>query len=94
MKAILVVDERHQLSEDSFAQLRLWRVPEPVRRSRHLYRYALAHVVAGVCVLRYDNEPGKGDHKHIGNREMAYEFTGPDDLLVDFWADVDSWRPR
>jgi hypothetical protein len=31
-------------------------------------------VVDGVCVLRYDNEAGKGDHKHIGTVETAYVF--------------------
>jgi hypothetical protein len=52
-----------------------------------------AYVVSGVCVLRYDNESGKGDHRHIGNVETAYRFTTPDRLLVDFWQDVDRWTP-
>jgi Family of unknown function (DUF6516) len=52
----------------------------------------LALVVDGVCVLRYDNEAGKGDHRHIGQREERYIFTNPDALLVDFWRDVDQWR--
>jgi hypothetical protein len=50
-------------------------------------------VVAGVCVLRYDNEAGKGDHRHVGGVETAYRFTSPEDLLADFWRDVDQWRP-
>jgi predicted transcriptional regulator len=29
------------------------------------------------CVLRYDNEAGKGDHKHIGTFETAYVFESP-----------------
>lgn len=51
------------------------------------------YVVAGVCVLRYDNEAGKGDHKHVGPTETLYHFTTPDRLLTDFWQDVDQWRP-
>ena len=51
------------------------------------------HVVNEVCVLRYDNEAGKGDHKHVGAVEVPYSFTTTDQLLEDFWNDVDQWRP-
>jgi hypothetical protein len=94
MKAELLLAERHQLTADSFAELRVWRVPQPVRGSSHDLKYALAYVVAGVCVLRYDNEAGKGDHRHIGQVETAYTFTTPAKLLADFWNDVDQWRPE
>ena len=40
-------------------------------------------------VLRYDNEAGKGDHKHAGDAEQRYRFKDAEQLLVDFWADVD-----
>ncbi|MCK4426699.1 MAG: helix-turn-helix transcriptional regulator [Deltaproteobacteria bacterium] len=29
----------------------------------------------GTCVVRYDNESGKGDHKHYGAQEELYGFT-------------------
>ena len=90
----MLLAERHQLTADSFAELRVWRVPQPVRGSSHDLKYALAYVVAGVCVLRYDNEAGKGDHRHIGQVETAYTFTTPAKLLADFWNDVDQWRPE
>jgi hypothetical protein len=50
--------------------------------------------VKGTCVLRYDNEAGKGDHKHVGTIETGYRFTTPAQLLADFWRDVDQWRPE
>lgn len=53
---------------------------------------ALTYVVQGVCVLRYDDEAGKGDHRHLGDPEEPYRFTTPAALLRDFWADVDAWR--
>lgn len=93
MKATLLLGERHQLRDDAFVELKVWQVPRPVAGSAHGYKYALAYVVAGVCVLRYDNEAGKGDHKHLGEAELAYEFSTPGQLLADFWRDVDSWRP-
>ena len=94
MKAKLLLSERHQLTADSFAELRVWRVPQSVRGSRHDLKYALAYVVAGACVLRYDNEAGKGDHRHIGGVETAYAFTTPAKLMADFWNDVNQWRPE
>ena len=94
MKAVSLLMERHQLTAESFAELRVWRVPRPVRGSDHDLKYALAYVVSGVCVLRYDNEAGKGDHRHIGGVETVYIFTTPAKLLTDFWNDVDEWRPE
>jgi hypothetical protein len=92
MRAELLLDERRVLSESSFAELVVWRVPAPVRGSAHRLRYRLALVVDGVCVLRYDNEAGKGDHRHVGDREQRYRFRNAEQLLADFWADVDKWR--
>lgn len=88
MRAERLLDERHVLSETAFAELVVWRVPAPVRGSAHRFRYRLALVVEGQCVLRYDNEPGKGDHRHVGEKEEAYEFSTPEQLLADFWTDV------
>ncbi len=92
MKAELLLRERHQTADNAFVELRVWRVPHPVRGSEHEYKYALAYVVKGICVLRYDNEAGKGDHRHHRGREEPYEFRGIDRLLADFEADVERER--
>ncbi len=77
-----------------FAEGVIWRLPEPVRGSSHLYKYRLVFVSDGVPILRYDNEAGKGDHRHVGRREFVYDFRGPDDLLLDFWSEVDDWQKQ
>ena len=70
------------------------RLPRAPRGSAHRFKYRLALVQAGlICVLRYDNEAGKGDHRHIGQREERYVFSDVDTLLADFWRDVEAWRP-
>ncbi len=61
---------RYELSVGVSVELVIWRVPTPLRGSAHLFKYRLALIVDDVCVLRYDNEAGKGDHRHIGNREV------------------------
>jgi hypothetical protein len=91
MKARLLFDRRVAVSEMAFAELVLWEVPTPVRDSAHHYRYRLAFVVREVCVLRYDNEAGKGDHVHWGERKCPYHFTNPDRLVADFFADIRKW---
>lgn len=94
MKAELLLDERQVLAEDLFAELVIWRLPESARGSRHRFKYRLALVADGECVLRYDNETGIGDHRHLGRREEAYRFVTAEKLLKDFWSDVDTWRRR
>ncbi|WP_213781767.1 DUF6516 family protein [Caballeronia sp. dw_276] len=93
MKATLLLKERHAVNEQAFAELLVWKVPEPLLGSVHTFKYSLAYIVSSVCVLRYDNERGKGDHRHIGDLETPYSFSTPAQLLDDFWADVDTWRP-
>lgn len=92
MKARLLLRRRLALSEAVFIEVVVWQVPQPVRGSSHSYKYSLALVADGACVLRYDNEAGKGDHKHIGGQEMPFAFTSVQRLLEDFRADVEAWR--
>jgi hypothetical protein len=56
------------------------------------HKYRLAFVVNGVCRVRYDNERGKGDHRHLDGKESAYAFRGLERLLADFWRDVNKRR--
>ncbi len=44
------------------------------------------------CVIRYDNEAGKGDHRHIGESEKAYGFVDLDQLMADFEWDIARWQ--
>jgi hypothetical protein len=92
MKAEPLANERHVLNADTFVDIVIWRLPRPMRGSAHRFKYRLALIHGGVCVLRYDNEAGKGDHRHVGPRETPYSFTTPTRMLADFWSDVDQWR--
>jgi Family of unknown function (DUF6516) len=94
MRAEALANERLVLAEDAFAEIVIWRVPLPVKGSTHRFKYRLALIVAGDCVLRYDNEAGKGDHRHVGKVQTNYAFSSHEKLLADFWSDVDAWRQR
>lgn len=91
MKAVLHTADAFDLAEDVKAERMVWIVPTPLRGSRHRFKYRLALVAFGECVLRYDNEAGKGDHRHAGNSETPYDFVDVDQLFVDFWEDVYQW---
>jgi hypothetical protein len=92
MKATQLVRTRIIYSEKAFAELVLWQVQKAVVGSNHGFKYRLAYVVQGVCVIRYDNEVGKGDHRLIGGKETAYRFSTPDQLIADFQRDIARWE--
>lgn len=70
MKAVSILRERISLDEDSFVELIVWKLPKPLAGSPHDFKYRLALVSQNICVMRYDNEAGKGDHKHLGETEV------------------------
>ena len=92
MKAIVLLRTRVAFSETAFADLSIWKVPKPVKGSTHAFKYRLAYVVNGACVVRYDNEAGKGDHRHFGSEEKAYSFQTPEKLIDDFEHDMRRWN--
>ena len=92
MKATLIARTRSVYSADSFAELVLWWVPKTVTGSAHEFKYRLAYVVEAVCVVRYDNEIGKGDHRHFGAAENPYRFRTPERLIADFQKDIVRWN--
>lgn len=57
-----------------------------------MFKYRLAYVGGGVCVVRYDNEAAKGDHRYFGERESTYTFRTPDKLIADFERDIARWN--
>ena len=89
MEATLIQKYREVVSDEAFYEIVLWHLPEPVPGSTHHYKYRFTLVVKGECLLRYDNERGKGDHRHIGGHEEPIEFTDLKALLRAFRADME-----
>jgi hypothetical protein len=76
----------------TFTEQVIWALPKALRGSTHSYKYRLAYVVCGTCVLRYDNEAGKGDHRHDAAGERSYVFRTVSQLLADFMNDIERWN--
>lgn len=87
MSATPILNDKHAFGS-GFAQIVVWQVPQPVPPSEHGFKYRMVYVVDGARVVGYDNERGKGDHKHVGEEEMPYVFVDVPTLLRDFWNDV------
>jgi hypothetical protein len=92
MLAVLLARAKEIRDDGSIVEIVIWELPEPVPPSRHNYKYRLYYGAAGVCRVRYDNERGKGDHRHVGEAELDYVFTSVEQLLKDFQSDVERWR--
>lgn len=88
-EAELVLRSRSSF-RDGIVEMVVWRVPLPVEPSTHAFKYRLVYVRSGQRVVGYDNERGKGDHKHIDGRERKYRFVDIESLVRDFLRDVEN----
>lgn len=88
MKAELIYRDKKKLASGAIMEMVVWKLPETSAERPHGYKYRLYYGKEGTRLVGYDNERGKGDHRHYGSREEPYEFVSVDQLLADFWADV------
>lgn len=80
---------------DLVVQLAIWQLPRATTDRPHGLKYRLWCGRAGETVVRYDNEIGKGDHRHDASGEHPYSFVSLEQLIEDFAADVErltGWR--
>lgn len=75
------------LADGAILEMVIWKLPEPDPERPHGYKYCLYYGKAGKRLVSDDNERGKGDHKHIGDREERYHFVSVDQLVADFLTD-------
>lgn len=93
MKATLIIRSR-EIVDGILVEMVAWSVPVPVAGCAHRfkYRFYAGRLLDGTCLVRYDNERGKGDHRHIDNGEQEpYNFTSLVALKNDFMYEVQRW---
>jgi hypothetical protein len=54
----------------------------------------MAYIANQRCVLRFDNEAGKVDHRRMNEIETPYMFSNLETLQADFWTAVNKRRKR
>ncbi len=92
MKAELLFHQRIDYDDSAIVEMVIWRVPSPVPPSTHGLKYSLYYGYPGTRQIGYDNERGKGDHRHFRGAEAAYVFKSVEQLVDDFWSDVRALR--
>ena len=85
---------KEEYDDGTLVEAVVWKVPKDKERPHGLkYRLHFGKL-DGTCITRYDNEKGKGNHRHVGNKEESYKFISLDKLLADFRADVEKYKRR
>jgi Family of unknown function (DUF6516) len=86
MKATLIFRLNHELDDGSLIEMVIWKVPERIPGSHHGLKYRLYFGKGGRRLVAYDNERGKGDHRHVRSHIDSHPRTGS---LPTSWP---TWR--
>jgi hypothetical protein len=86
--AQLLFHQRIDYDDGGIVEMVIWRVPSSVPPSIHDLKYSLFYGASGRREVCYDNERGKGDHRHFQGVETDYVFPNVEKLMEDFWTDV------
>lgn len=90
--ASLILHHKRVFDDGAIMEMKLWQLSSPVRGSGHSLKYSLFYGRSGERLVGYDNEAGKGDHRHFAGCEDLYVFTSPEQLIADFLADMRKLR--
>ena len=85
----LLLREKVVRPDGSLLEVVIWQLPESSPERPHGLKYRLYFGRDGRCIVRYDNEAGKSDHRHVRGREVPYRFVSVERLLADCKADVE-----
>jgi hypothetical protein len=86
--ASLIISEKLILPDGAIIQIRIWRLPRSSPERPHGLKYSLFYGKPGERIIGYDNEAGKGDHRHRRGTEEPYDFATLEALIDDFMSDV------
>ncbi len=89
MKARLIQRRKFTLPDGGTVEYVIWELPQPVMGSHHQYKYRLYFGRDGTRIVSFDNERGKVDRCHLDGQEFLYQFTNVDDLLNDFFGEIE-----
>jgi len=92
MPAKLLYRDKYIYSDGAIREMLIWRLPEKDAERPHGLKYRLFYGYPGRSLVRYDNERGKGDHRHYPDREEPYVFASVEQLVADFRADIKRLR--
>ena len=68
VKATLLAKSKEVRDDGTIVEIVVWELPKPVPPCVHHFKYRLFYGLPGQERVRYDNERGKGDHRHVVQR--------------------------
>ena len=83
-----MLHEKIVRDDGAIVELVIWQLPRATRERPHALKYRLYFGRGRKCLVRYDNETGKGDHRHVRGKETPYRFVSLARLRRDFEADM------
>ena len=93
MQTKLIYREKYVYADGAIREMVLWQLQEKTAKNPHGLKYRLYYGLAdGTSVVRYDNETGKGDHRHKRDQEEPYQFKDVEALVADFLKDIEKAR--
>lgn len=92
MKAVLIYRKTEIRPDGIQLEIVIWQLPAPTSDRPHGLKYRLWAGRNSKTLVRYDNESGKGDHKHVGRTEKPYVWQGMSALVEDFLNDVEALK--
>ena len=92
MKAHRIFYDKAVLADGAIVEMTIWQLPKASSERPHGLKYSLFYGGPDGRIVGYDNESGKGDHKHIRDVETRYKFIDVETMVADFLADVERIR--
>ena len=92
MKVVRIFYDKALLPNGAIVEMTMWRLPRVTLERPHGLKYSLFYGYNGQRIVGYDNERGKGDHKHLGALEFRYKFESVDKMIADFLQDIESMK--
>ena len=89
-RARLLISSKLTLESGYIQEIKIWetlpstKYPDGIR-----YRLALVNLASREIAVLYDNHWPKGDHVHVGKTETPYRFESVEQLLQDFFGQVE-----
>ena len=91
-KATLLFEDRMEYPDGAILEMRIWKLPEHTEERPYGLKYSLFYGFSGLRIIGYDNERGKGGHRHYREHEEPYVFSTVERLVADFLNDVERER--
>jgi hypothetical protein len=93
MRAKLIYHEKFIYADGAIREMVLWKLPNKTSDRPHGLKYRLYYGLSdGTCIVRYDSESGKGNHRHIKGKEKSYQFKDVETLVADFLEEIEKAR--